>query len=74
MIAGATGVFPIMLYSTLDPQNSLSACQNAAAGHSLAIALVWWPLSLIFAIVYFVIICRYCTGKVNPAEDAQRPY
>jgi hypothetical protein len=63
-----------MLRSTLAPENSLSAYQNAAAGHGLAIALVWWPLALIFAVVYFLFIYRQYAGKVKPAEDNQNPY
>jgi cytochrome d ubiquinol oxidase subunit II len=74
MTAGAAGVFPIMLYSTLAPENSLSAYQNAAAGNGLVIALVWWPLSLIFSAVYFTFIYRDYTGKVKPSEDMQNPY
>ncbi len=74
MIAGAAGVFPIMLHSTLAPENSLSAYQSAAAGHGLAIALVWWPLALVFAIGYFMFVYRHYHGKVKPAEDTQNPY
>lgn len=74
MIAGAAGVFPVMLYSTLAPENSLSAYQNAAAGHGLAVALVWWPIAFIFAVVYFLFIYRYYAGKVKAAEDNQNPY
>jgi cytochrome d ubiquinol oxidase subunit II len=74
MTAGAAGVFPIMLHSTLAPENSLSAYQNAAAGNGLVIALVWWPLSLIFSVVYVAFIYRHYTGKVKPSEDIQTPY
>jgi cytochrome bd-type quinol oxidase subunit 2 len=74
MTAGAAGVFPIMLHSTLAPENSLSAFQNAAAGNGLVIALVWWPLSLIFAAAYFIFIYRHYTGKVKASEDTQTPY
>jgi hypothetical protein len=37
------------LHSTLAPEHSLSAYQNAAAGKGLALALVWWPVALIFS-------------------------
>jgi cytochrome bd ubiquinol oxidase subunit II len=74
MIAGAAGVFPIMLHSTLAPENSLSAYQNAAAGNDLVIALVWWPVSMVFAVVYFTFIYRHYTGKVKCSEDMQNPY
>jgi cytochrome d ubiquinol oxidase subunit II len=74
VIAGAAGVFPFMLYSTLAPQFSLSAYQNAAAGHGLAVALVWWPMALILAVVYFLFIYAHYAGKVKPAQDTQVPY
>jgi cytochrome bd ubiquinol oxidase subunit II len=74
MIAGAASVFPIMLRSTLAPENSLSAYQNAAAGHGLVIALIWWPIAFILAVGYFLFIYRYYIGKVKAAEDNQNPY
>jgi cytochrome d ubiquinol oxidase subunit II len=74
MVAGAAAVFPIMLYSTLAPENSLSAYENAAGGHGLAVALVWWPMALVFAMVYFAFTFRHYRGKVNASTDTQRPY
>ena len=74
MIAGAAGVFPIMLYSTLAPEDSLTAYQNAAAGAGLTIALVWWPIAFVFSVVYFLFIYRHYSGKVKPKEDTQNPY
>jgi cytochrome d ubiquinol oxidase subunit II len=74
MIAGAAGAFPIMLYSTLAPENSLSAYQMAAAGYGLAVALVWWPIAAIFAAFYFVFIYKHYSSKVKPTDDTQRPY
>lgn len=74
MIAGAAGVFPIMLHSTLAPENSLTAHQSAAAGHGLAVALVWWPVALIFSFGYFWFIHKHYRGKVKPLEDTQGPY
>jgi cytochrome d ubiquinol oxidase subunit II len=74
MIAGAVGVFPFMLRSTLAPQYSISAYRTAADGHGLAIALVWWPIALVFSIGYFWFVFRYYKGKVGAAQDAQTPY
>ncbi|MGH7953505.1 MAG: cytochrome d ubiquinol oxidase subunit II, partial [Limisphaerales bacterium] len=74
MIAGAASVFPIMLRSTLAPENSLSAYQNAAAGHGLVIALIWWPIAFILAVGYALFIYRYYIGKVKATEDNQNPY
>ena len=74
MMAGAAGVFPTILHSTHAPENSLSAYQSAAAGHGLIVALVWWPVSLIFSVGYFLFIYRYYSGKVKPAADSSGPY
>jgi cytochrome d ubiquinol oxidase subunit II len=68
LIAGAAGVFPVMLRSTLAPEDSLSAYQNAAEGHGLAVALVWWPISAVFSVVYFSFFSRQFAGKVRPAN------
>jgi cytochrome d ubiquinol oxidase subunit II len=74
MIAGAASVFPIMLRSTLAPENSLTAYEGAATGHGLAIALVWWPVALVLSISYSIFIHRHYAGKVRPVEDPQSPY
>jgi cytochrome d ubiquinol oxidase subunit II len=74
MISGAASVFPIMLHSTLAPEYSLSAYKNAAASNGLAVALVWWPVSLILAVAYFLFIYRHYTGKVKPTDNTQQPY
>jgi cytochrome d ubiquinol oxidase subunit II len=74
MIAGAAGAFPIMLHSTLTPDNSLDAYQMAAPGYGLAVALVWWPIAAVFSIFYFVFIYKHYSSKVKPSDDTQRPY
>jgi cytochrome d ubiquinol oxidase subunit II len=74
VIAGASGIFPTILRSTISPEYSLSAYQTAADGHGLAIALVWWPIALLFALGYFWFTYRNYSGKVKPTEDTQSPY
>ena len=74
MIAGAVGVFPLMLRSTIAAQYSMSAYVSAADGRGLRLALVWWPIALILAVSYFFFTYRYYRGKVKPAEDTQAPY
>jgi len=74
MIAGAAGVFPIMLHSTLAPEYSLNVFESAAAGHGLAVALIWWPIALALSFSYFLFIFRHYQGKVKPSVDSQHPY
>jgi cytochrome d ubiquinol oxidase subunit II len=74
MIAGAAGVFPFMLRSTIAPEYSLSAYRTAAQGHGLGIALVWWPIALVLSVGYSLFIYRHYGGRVTVAQDTQAPY
>jgi len=74
MVAGAAGVFPVILRSTIAPQYSLSVYGSAADNHGLAIAIVWWPIACLLSIGYCLFIFRYYRGKTRPADDGQRPY
>jgi cytochrome d ubiquinol oxidase subunit II len=68
---GAASMFPVMLHSTLQPENSLTAYSVAASRSTLLIASVWWPIGLGLAIAYSVFISRRYTGKVSVEGDNQ---
>jgi cytochrome d ubiquinol oxidase subunit II len=75
LLAGAAaGVFPVMLYSTLGSEHSMTAYNGAAPAHGLALALIWWPVATVLALTYFTIIARNYRGKVPPAQDTQAFY
>ena len=65
LTTGAAAIFPVMLYSTLGPQYSLTAYSAAAGPESLRLTSVWWPVALALALAYFVFISRRYTGKVS---------
>lgn len=69
--AGAAAIFPVMLYSTLRPENSLTAYSAAAGRGSLLIASVWWPIAVGLATAYAVFISRRFAGKVTARCDGQ---
>lgn len=71
LAAGAAAIFPVMLYSTLRPENSLTACSAAASQSSLRIAFGWWPLAFGLATTYSVLIARRYAGKVSVRLDDQ---
>jgi cytochrome d ubiquinol oxidase subunit II len=71
---GAATIFPVMLYSTLAPENSLTAYAVASSPNSLVIAAIWWPVALLLAASYFVIISRRYRGKVSVRRDTQGYY
>lgn len=74
LATGAATIFPVMLFSTLAPENSLTAYNVATNSNGLVIAAVWWPFSLILAVGYFTIISRRYSGKVSVKRDTQGFY
>jgi cytochrome d ubiquinol oxidase subunit II len=64
MVAGAAGVFPVMLHSTIAPGDSISAFSGATDAHGLRLALIWWPFAALCAVGYCAFTLRYYRGKV----------
>jgi cytochrome bd-type quinol oxidase subunit 2 len=74
LTTGGAAIFPVMLYSTLAPENSMTAYSAAVGEQSLRVASLWWPAGLALAIVYFVFISRRYAGKVSVRRDTQGYY
>jgi cytochrome d ubiquinol oxidase subunit II len=74
LVTGSAAFFPVMLYSTLAPENSLTAYGAASGSKSLLLAAFWWPVGLVLATIYFVFISRRYAGKVSVARDNQGYY
>jgi cytochrome d ubiquinol oxidase subunit II len=74
LITGGAALFPVMLYSTIAPENSLTAYAVASSPDALLLASMWWPLGFALAITYFVFISRRYTGKVSVKRDTQGFY
>jgi cytochrome d ubiquinol oxidase subunit II len=74
LATGAAAIFPVMLYSTLAPANSLTAYTVASSPGGLLIAAIWWPVAFVFAALYFVFISRHFYGKVSLKRDNQGFY
>ena len=74
LATGSAAIFPVMLHSTLAPENSLTAYAVAAGPTSLHIAAVWWPISFALTIFYFVFISKRYAGKVSVQPDRQGFY
>jgi cytochrome d ubiquinol oxidase subunit II len=71
---GAASIFPVMLHSTLAPEDSLTAYNVAAGAKSLLLASMWWPAGFILATIYFVFISQRYAGKVSVKRDNQGFY
>lgn len=74
LATGAAAIFPVMLYSTLAPENSLTAYNSVANSNALRLASIWWPVGLGLAAIYFVLISRRYAGKVSIKRDNQGFY
>src|SRR5262245_3953495 len=61
----AAALFPVVLHSTLAPENSLTAYDVAAGPKSLACAAIWWPIAFALAVTYFVFVSRRYAGQVR---------
>ena len=71
---GAAALFPVVLHSTLAPENSLTAYDVAAGPNSLVYAAIWWPIGFALAASYFVFMSRRYAGKVSVKRDNQGFY
>jgi cytochrome d ubiquinol oxidase subunit II len=74
LATSAAAIFPVVLHSTLAPENSLSAYDVAAGANSLAYAAIWWPIAFALAAAYFVFVSRRYAGKVSVRRDNQGFY
>ena len=71
LATGAATIFPVILYSTLAPENSLTAYNTATTLKGLELALFWLPVALAISCAYFWFIGRYYSGKVKLSQDTQ---
>ena len=62
------GVYPKVL-PAVDPANSLTIYNASASQYGMAVGLVWWSISMVLAVVYFVVIYRLFRGKVNLEDE-----
>lgn len=74
LTTGGAAIFPVMLYSTLSPENSMTAYSAIAPTKSLQLAAIWWPIGFALALSYFIFISRRYSGKVSAQRDTQGYY
>jgi len=63
--ASAAASFPVLLHSTGDPQQSVSAYQAATSHHGLVIALFWWLIAAPLTLTWHVLASRGFRGRVG---------
>src|SRR5271167_1989122 len=68
LVGAAFALYPNVLPASTGQQYSLTIYNTAAGAHGLAVGLVWWTLSMIIALGYFVFVYRMFRGKVKLGE------
>ena len=71
LAATAACVYPVMLRSSLDRAQDLTALNSSVAAHGLATGLKWWILGFPIAIGYIVLLFRIHRGKVSAAAEGE---
>ncbi len=71
LAATAACVYPVMLRSSLDRVQDLTALNSSVAAHGLATGLKWWILGFPIAIGYIVLLFRIHRGKVSAAAEGE---
>lgn len=70
MLVGAVfALYPVVL-PAMKPEYSLTI-ENASAGsYGLSVGLIWWPIGIAIAVVYFVYLFRTFRGKVDIVTES----
>lgn len=71
LAATVAAMQPVMLKSATDPALSLTAENSASAPEALRTGLMWWPVGLILALGYLVLLFRIHRGKATAAVDGE---
>ena len=74
LATGAAAIFPVMLHSTLAPENSLTAYGVASSPGTLLCASFWWPVAFALTVFYSIFISRRYAGKVSVQPGTQGFY
>jgi len=69
LATGAAAFFPEMLHSTLAPENSLTAYAVASNRSAFLLASIWWPISCVLTIIYFILMSRRYSRKASTDRD-----
>ncbi len=74
LATGAAALFPVMLHSTLAPENSLTAYAVASNASAFRYITIWWPVGFTLTLAYFIFVSRRYVGKASAKRDNQGLY
>jgi cytochrome bd ubiquinol oxidase subunit II len=53
----------------VDPANSLTIHNASASQYGMTVGLIWWSIGMVLAVIYFIVIYRLFSGKVNLEDE-----
>ena len=70
--AAAVSVYPVLLYPTLPGGEALTV-ENASSGaYGLGVAILWWPVGMVFTLIYAWAVVRWYKGAGSGEQGAGR--
>jgi cytochrome bd-type quinol oxidase subunit 2 len=71
--SAAASLFPVILYSTVSGEYSITAYNGSSDASSLRAATYWWPLAFALSFAYLAFVGKHYRGRVQPSQDGHRP-
>jgi cytochrome d ubiquinol oxidase subunit II len=68
LLGAAVGLYPTLLPASTNPAYSLTIENSKTGAYSMGVGFVWWAISIVLAIGYFVFLYRFFRGKVRLSE------
>lgn len=65
LVGAAAGLYPVLLPSSLSPQNNLTISEAVAGSYALHFGLFWWGFGMLLAVGYFITIYWLFRGKAE---------
>jgi cytochrome d ubiquinol oxidase subunit II len=64
--AAAVSVYPVLLYPTIPGGEALTVDNASSGAYGLGVAILWWPVAMVFTLIYAWVVVRWFRGTVNP--------
>jgi cytochrome bd ubiquinol oxidase subunit II len=68
--SAAASLFPVILYSTISGEYSITAYNGSSDASSLRAASYWWPVAFVLSLVYFWFVGKHYRGRAQASEYA----
>jgi cytochrome d ubiquinol oxidase subunit II len=63
--SAAASLFPVILYSTVSPEYSITAYNGSSDASSLRAAIYWWPVAFALSFAYLGFVARHYRGRAR---------